>query len=150
MGKHNLIPKSFCQVGIIVNDINKTVAHYSKIFGVPKPEIIISGPEEKAHTLYRNMKTDARARMAFFDMGQVTLELIEPSGGPSTWREFLDTHGPGIHHIAFKTDTVDNTAKFMEKENIHVVQKGEYTGGKYVYCDAQKTLGIIIELLQDE
>jgi hypothetical protein len=31
----------------------------------------------------------------------LSIELIEPDGKPSTWQEFLDIRGEGIHHIAF-------------------------------------------------
>ncbi|MBN2440189.1 MAG: VOC family protein, partial [Spirochaetales bacterium] len=140
---------ALCQVGIIVKDIRKAVAHYSTILGVSPPEIMTTGPLEEAHTEYKGASTDARAKLAFFDMGQVSIELIEPSSGPSTWREFLETHGPGIHHIAFKTNDAEDVVKKMKKEDIDVVQQGDYPGGRYVYCDAEKTLGIIIELLQD-
>jgi 4-hydroxyphenylpyruvate dioxygenase-like putative hemolysin len=149
MEKPILNPKALCQVGIIVRNIEKAVGHYSALFNMTPPEIIMSGTEEEAHTKYRGASTDARVKMAFFDMGQVNIELIEPTGGPSIWREFLDTHGPGIHHIAFQTGDADKAVAEMKNQDINVVQQGDYPGGRYVYCDGEKTLGIIIELLHD-
>ena len=82
-----------CQVGLIVRDIERSLETYGRVFGVPKPDVIITDEPEIAHTRYRGKSTDARAKLAFFDMGQVSLELIEPIGGPSTWQEFLDEKG---------------------------------------------------------
>jgi len=44
-------------------------------------------------------------------LGSLSLELIEPVGGPSTWREFLDTRGEGVHHIAFHVPDTEAEAK---------------------------------------
>ena len=89
------------QVGIIVKDIEKTAKDYAAFFGVSVPDIIITDSVDKAHTRYRGNSTEARAKLAFFNMGSLQLELIEPDAHPSTWREFLDTNGEGVHHIAF-------------------------------------------------
>ena len=80
---------------------------------------------------------------------QATLELIEPIGGPSTWQEFLDEKGEGVHHIAFMVQGTDDVVTFLEGKGIPVVQQGVYTGGMYTYVDSKPALGIILELLED-
>jgi methylmalonyl-CoA/ethylmalonyl-CoA epimerase len=82
-------------------------------------------------------------------MGQVSLELIEPIGGPSTWREFLDERGEGVHHIAFTVEGTDEVVAFLAGAGIAVVQQGDYTGGRYTYVDSMSTLGVILELLEN-
>ncbi|GFR39044.1 hypothetical protein PRECH8_23400 [Insulibacter thermoxylanivorax] len=57
-------------------------------------------------SMYNGEVTAARAKLAFFDMGSLQLELIEPDEHPSTWREHLDQHGEGVHHIAFQIQGV--------------------------------------------
>jgi len=104
------------QVAIVVRDVAKTARAYADLFGLPMPEIIVTDSEEKAHTRYRGAPTPARARLAFFDMGSLALELIEPDGQPSTWQEFLDAHGEGIHHIAFEVKGMaDAVTLFLRK-----------------------------------
>jgi methylmalonyl-CoA/ethylmalonyl-CoA epimerase len=138
-----------CQVGLVVHDIERSIEAYSRIFGLPKPEISITDEQEIAHTRYRGEPTNARAKLAFFDMGQVTLELIEPIGGPSTWRESLDQRGEGVHHIAFFVEDTDRTVAFLERNDIAVIQQGDYTGGRYTYVDSASDLGVILELLEN-
>ena len=138
-----------CQVGLIVRDIERSSEAYSRVFGLPRPEIIVTDGPEIAHTRFRGQPTDARAKLAFFDMGQVSLELIEPIGGPSTWREFLDERGEGVHHIAFTVEGTDAVVAFLAEAGIRVVQQGDYTGGRYTYVDSAPTLGVILELLEN-
>ena len=138
-----------CQVGLIVQDIERAIEAYSQVFGVPKPGIIVTDRPEIAHTKFRGELTDARAKLAFFEMGQVSLELIEPIGGPSTWQEFLDEKGEGVHHIAFIVKDTDKVGQFLEGKGIEVIQQGDYTGGRYTYVDSASTLGVILELLEN-
>jgi methylmalonyl-CoA/ethylmalonyl-CoA epimerase len=138
-----------CQVGLVVRDIERSIEAYSRVFGVPKPEAIVTDGQEVAHTRYRGEPTDAQAKLAFFDMGQVTLELIEPIGGPSTWQEFLDEQGEGVHHIAFFVQDTDQVIEFLGKNGIGVIQMGDYTGGRYTYVNSASALGVVLELLEN-
>ena len=138
-----------CQVGLIVRDIERSIEAYSRVFGVPKPEFVVTDGQETAHTRYRGEPTDARAKLAFFSMGQVTLELIEPIGGPSTWQEFLDEKGEGVHHIAFFVEDTDQAVESLEGNGIRVVQQGDYTGGRYTYVDSAPALSVVLELLEN-
>ena len=90
---------------------------------------------------------DARAKLAFFDLGHVQLELIEPVGGPSTWQEFLDTKGEGVHHIAFNIEDMDAQVAMLEEKGMPLVQRGDFQGGCYSYIDSTAQLGVMIELL---
>ncbi len=90
MSKQELGSNIVCQVGLIVRDIAKSAQAYSQVFGMPKPPVIITDEPDVAKTTYKGEPTNAQAKLAFFQMGQVSLELIEPIGGPSTWQEFLD------------------------------------------------------------
>jgi catechol 2,3-dioxygenase-like lactoylglutathione lyase family enzyme len=150
MGKTTLTGRPVCQVGLIVRDIEKSRAAYARVLGVDVPDIIISGTQAEANTEYRGGPTEARAKLTFFQVGQVSIELIEPFNGPSTWQEFLDEKGEGVHHIAFEVDDAQACTEEMADEGISLVQRGDYEGGSYTYLDAQKSLGLVLELLQND
>jgi methylmalonyl-CoA epimerase len=149
MNKQGIGANVLCQVGVVVRDIERAIDAYSHVFGMPRPAIVVSAGPDVAHTRYRGEPTDAQAKLAFFDLGQVTLELIEPLGGPSTWQDHLDTKGEGIHHIAFRIDNTDQVVASLRSEGVDVIQQGAYEGGMYTYLDAESTLGVILELLED-
>ncbi|MBS4220352.1 VOC family protein [Bacillus sp. FJAT-49711] len=138
------------QIGILVHDIEKTSQVYADFFGVEKPEAITTDTIEKAQTEYKGEPSIARAKLAFFDMGSVQVELIEPDEQPSTWREHLDEHGEGVHHIAFQIEGMKEKIQVLEQANMPLVQKGEYEGGRYAYIDSVKDLKVMIELLEND
>jgi catechol 2,3-dioxygenase-like lactoylglutathione lyase family enzyme len=139
-----------CQVGLIVRDIEKSAKAYADLFGMDVPAWSLTDSEEKAHTRYHGQPTEARAKLAFFDMGSLSLELIQPVGGPSTWQEFLDAHGEGVHHIAFQIKGMDGQLALLERKGMPLVQRGDYTGGRYAYIDAIPQLAVVLELLEND
>jgi methylmalonyl-CoA/ethylmalonyl-CoA epimerase len=82
-------------------------------------------------------------------MGTVTIELIEPVGAPSTWHDHLEEKGEGVHHIALHVDDSDETCRYLEENDVAVVQQGDYPGGRYTYCEGRHLYGIMLELLED-
>ena len=137
------------QVGIIVKDIDKTAKAWAELLGVTAPKWFLTDPAEIAHTTYRGQPTPAQAKLAFFDLGQVQLELIEPVGGPSTWKDFLDQKGEGVHHIAFAIRDMDGQIRVLDKLGMPAVQRGDYTGGRYGYIASESKMGIALELLEN-
>ncbi|UOQ84743.1 VOC family protein [Gracilibacillus salinarum] len=138
------------QIGILVHDIEKTAQTYADFFGMEKPQINQTDAPELAQTEFKGESTAARAKLAFFDMGSLQLELIEPDQQPSTWREYLDEHGEGPHHIAFVVGGLQEKVKIMEANGMPLEQKGEYPGGRYAYMDTFRDLKIITELLEND
>lgn len=138
------------QVAIIVHDIEQTARHYCQIFGLSMPEIILTDPLDKTLTTFRGQPTAARAKLAFLNMESLTLELIEPDHEPSTWREFLDQKGEGVHHIAFEVDGMQAVTSLLTNQGLPLIQAGEYEGGRYAYVDSAPHLGVMLELLEND
>lgn len=137
------------QIGIIVSDIERSAERYSRLFGVPLPNIIVTDGYEKAKTTFEGAPSTAQAKLAFFRLGQVSLELIEPIGEPSTWKKHLDEKGESVHHIAFQVKGTPQVTAALAEEGIPVQQQGYYTGGMYTYLDSAEQLGVNLELLEN-
>jgi catechol 2,3-dioxygenase-like lactoylglutathione lyase family enzyme len=144
-----ILPSKVVHVGLIVGDIEKTAQAYSRIFGVEMPQIMVTDGYEISHAVYRGQPTPARAKLAFFNMGQLSIELIEPIGEPSTWKEHLDAQGESVHHIAFQIQDTPAVVERLAGEGIQVIQQGDYTGGRYTYLDSTEKLGVALELLEN-
>lgn len=114
-----------------------------------KPQWFWTAGYDEAHTEFHGQPSQARAKLAFFDMGSVQLELIEPDENPSTWREFLDKYGEGVHHIAFVIKDMEGKVKKLERNGMHLLQRGDYKGGRYSYIDTLEQLKVLIELLEN-
>ena len=139
--------KEFSQVALVVKNIEASANRLAELFGVAVPKANTTDPAEKAHTIYRGAPTEARAKLAFFRLGQISLELIEPIGGPSTWQESLDKNGEGFHHLAFRVADMERGLAYLKQKGCEVIQTGDFTGGCYAYVDATRAMGCVIELL---
>jgi hypothetical protein len=138
------------QVGIIVRDIESKARAWSEILGLPMPNIIITDTLDKTQAEYNGKSTTARAKLAFFHMGQMDVELIEPIDGPSTWKDQLDQHGDSLHHIAFVIKGMQDRIAYLDSKGVPLLQRGEYTGGRYAYLDGIAQLGTVLELLEND
>ena len=138
------------QIALVVKDINKTIDAYCRVLGLPRPGVMVTDAEA-GNDMYRGERTHAQAKLAFFNLGQVTLELIEPlpGGGGSVWQEVLDAKGEGVHHIAFNIQGTDTVTDYLAEHDIPVIQQGDYTGGMYTYVDSEPVLGVMLELLEN-
>ncbi|MCU6791794.1 VOC family protein [Paenibacillus sp. WQ 127069] len=147
----SLIPNPvIAQIAILVNDIDKVSQAYANFFGVEKPPIKITDTADKTQVEYQGKSTQARIKMAFFQMSNLQLELIEPDEHPSTWRDHLNKYGEGPHHIAFMVEGMKEKISLFESNAFPLQQKGEYTGGRYAYFNTMNELKVVIELLEND
>ncbi len=141
----------FAQVGFIVKDVEATKRKWASFLGVEVPDTVDGGEYAVTGTTFMGKPApEANCLMAFFDVGPgLQLELIQPNDAPSTWRNFLNEHGEGMHHIAFQVrDSADKVAS-AEAAGLKLIQHGRYGdgGGEYNYLDAPE-LKCIVELLE--
>ena len=150
MSEETLGTTTVTQVAIVVRDIEAKSAAWAGMLGVPVPNIIVTDGYDLARTEYNGEPSHARAKLAFFNLGQVSLELIEPIDGPSTWLDQLNGHGESLHHIAFGVKGMQERLAFLAGKGAPLIQRGEYTGGRYAYVDSTEQFGAVIELLEND
>ncbi len=148
--KNNILGNdTIVQIGIVVRDIEKSTRAYAELLGLDVPKWEVTDPVEKSHTEYKGELSEARAKLAFFQLGNIVIELIEPVGRPSTWQEHLETKGEGVHHLAFEVKDMEKKIAGLKSIGIPLIQRGDYTGGCYSYLDGGPQLGVILELLEN-
>lgn len=139
------------QIGFIVKDIEKSKQEFARFFDVPVPPTLNSGEFSVTKTEYRGEPApEAQCKMAFFYFGDLQMELIEPNEAPSAWREQLEQHGEGLHHLAFNVKGMQVNIENCEKWGMKLIQKGEYRrgDGRYAFLDASDSLKMVVELLE--
>jgi methylmalonyl-CoA/ethylmalonyl-CoA epimerase len=148
MSSQNLGSTTLAQVALVVHDIEKSSRLYADIFGMPVPEIITIDPGQDVSMTFKGQPSNAQAKLAFFQLGQVQLELIQPLGGESTWQDVLDRKGESLHHIAFWVEGMQASVDFLKERGIPMIQRGDMGPGQYAYFDGEGPLGITLELLE--
>lgn len=80
------------------------------------------------------------------------VELIAPITGPSIYHEWLDQHGPGMHHLGFYITDLEASDRRMTDAGFENVQSGHGTGGDgsgaFAYYDTLDALGFYLEAIQ--
>lgn len=135
------------QIAMVVRDVDAIARVLAEILGTDVPEAHWTDPFSESLISYQGAPTDARARLAFFTMENLQIELIQPDGNPSTWQQFLDQHGEGIHHIAFIVKDMEHEIARLSGIGLQLEQRGQYTGGEYAYLNGGEILPCLIELL---
>lgn len=124
-------------LGIAVHRLDDAVEYYEKALGLH-----CNGREEVA---------SQKVNTAFFAVGEVHLELLEPTSEDSPIAKFLKKHGPGIHHIAFRVDDIDGQLNTVKQAGVRLIHEVPIAGAgdKLVaFLDPKATQGVLTELCQ--
>ena len=138
------------QVAIITGDIERTAGQWAAVLGCSMPDTTTGGEYEITKCEYNGQPAPgAFAKLAFFNFDGIQIELIEPYGEASVWKDFLEETGGGIHHLGFQVDDMEESIRKCEAFGMKLVQKGNYGDGSgmYAYLDARKQLDCYVELL---
>ncbi|MBI1774973.1 MAG: VOC family protein [Proteobacteria bacterium] len=141
---------SILHVSLVSNSLDESIAFLTGLFDRKPDRIGGSADPAEANAQYRGGPSRASCRLAVWNFDNMYLEVIEPDKEPSAWRDYLDRHGPGLHHIAFEvSDMPDKIAK-LEAKGLPLLQLAEFGGGRgrYAYVDAERQIGAAIELLE--
>jgi catechol 2,3-dioxygenase-like lactoylglutathione lyase family enzyme len=140
--------KQVFQVCVVVKDIEKSVERYWKIFGIGPWQIHTFGPPDLFDTTFHGKPEPYSMKIAAAQIGNIQWELIQPLSGRSSYQEFLDERGEGLHHIAVVVEDFDKTVAACEKHGIGTVMTGRFRESAYAYLDTGPALGFITEILK--
>jgi methylmalonyl-CoA/ethylmalonyl-CoA epimerase len=139
------------QIGIVVADVDKSARYLSEIFGIGPFRKIDFPPADRPEVqrYYYGEPGDFTARLAFANAGPVELELIQPVSGKSIWRDFLEQHGEGIHHIRFNVADAGEASAYLAGKGIEPAQWGSglRPGTTWKYFSTEHLIGFCIEII---
>jgi len=79
-----------------------------------------------------------------------TIELLEPLGPETSVGRFLERRGPGLHHIAYRTDDIVGELARLQAEGLRVIDSEPRPGahGLVAFLHPSGTGGVLVELVQ--
>lgn len=126
------------QVAWVTDDIEATERLLAEQFGVRSwtriPDVVFGSDV----TTLRGEPVEMVLHVSLGYAGDLQFELIEPVRGPGVHREFLDAHGPGLHHVCFAVDDLDAACAAAEAAGAPVLMRGSMMGGEidFAYVDS--------------
>jgi methylmalonyl-CoA/ethylmalonyl-CoA epimerase len=137
------------QVGLVVRDLQKSMATYWSLLGIGPWKIYTYAPPALCATTVRGAAATYSMRIAHAQAGPTQLELIEPLEGPSIYKEHLAAKGEGLHHIQSRVEShIGDLLAAFASRGIGVLMGGKFGEGEFYYLDTEPTLGVIYEIFQ--
>ncbi|MEW5850799.1 MAG: methylmalonyl-CoA epimerase [Myxococcota bacterium] len=129
--------KKLDHLGIAVKDLEEARAFWEQALG-----IACTGVEELPE---RGIK------VAFLPLGEVRIELIAPTREGSEVSKFLETRGPGLHHICFETEDCAAALGALKSKGVRLIDETPKPGAHQTsvgFVHPKATGGVLMELAQ--
>ena len=131
--------KKFDHVSLAVTDAEKVIETWSEVLGIgPWTSVDLSGTDAKGRPW--------KAREYRAQIGGVDIELIEPVEGRIVQSRFLDTVGPGLHHVSFTVEDVDQTLTELLDKGAELVV---HNPGIFAYVKTGGPDGMVVEISKE-
>ena len=129
--------KSVNHIGIAVRSIAAQRAFYEGTLGA-----VFEGTEEVP---------DQKVRVGFFRVGDVRLELLEPTDSTSTVAAFLEKRGEGLHHLAFGVEGIEARIAELKQGGLRMIDDAPRPGAHHMqiaFLHPKSTFGVLTELCE--
>jgi len=135
------------QTAFVVPDIDEALQIWAKDLGAGPFFLVKGWKGERA--IYRGNPCEAAVSLAMGFAGHMQIELIQPDDAhPSVYREHIDQHGFGFHHVAIASADVNADIDRLAKSGYaEVFRVGVPTGGDVVYMSGKDGQPGMIELI---
>ena len=133
--RKRIMLKKIDHLGIAVRSLDEAIPYYEKALGL-KCE-------------HREEVASQKVRTAFFNVGEVHLELLEPTDPESPIAKFLEKNpAGGVHHIAFGTDNIDGQLKQASGAGVRLIHEKPFEGAAnklVAFLHPKSTFGVLTE-----
>jgi methylmalonyl-CoA/ethylmalonyl-CoA epimerase len=129
--------KKINHIGIAVKSLGLSSDLFSKLF-------------EQSSTLIENIPQQ-QADIAFYPLGESSIELIESTSPDSAISKFIQKRGEGIHHICLEVDNIRAEISRLRKHGFQFVHDEPSDGGDgylVAFIHPKSANGVLIELAE--
>jgi methylmalonyl-CoA/ethylmalonyl-CoA epimerase len=94
---------------------------------------------------------DQKVRLAVFRVGEVNLELLEPTAPDSPIAGFIEKRGEGVHHLAYQVDEIEAQIQSLKAAGIEMLDqkpRGGAHGSRIAFLHPKSSGRILTELTQ--
>ncbi len=127
--------KKIDHIAIAVQDLDEEIARYRDVLGL--------------EFLGSEVVADQKVKVAFFQVGDVHIELTAPTEADSPVGKFIEKRGTGIHHIAFEVDDLQAQINDFTAKDIRMIDTTPRLGAhnaKIAFAHPKSFAGVLLEL----
>lgn len=124
-------------IGIAVASLDEAIPFYRDQLGMT-----FKGIEEVP---------DQKVTVAFLQIGESKIELLEPTSAESPIAKALEKNGPGIHHIAYQVEDIEATMAKLVADGARMIDSTPRNGAhgtRIAFVHPKSSGGVLTELCE--
>ena len=129
--------KGIEHIGIAVENLKEAQRYYEDVLGLEcyRTEVV---EEQKVTT-------------AFYRVGDTKIELLESTSEDGPIAKFIAKRGPGIHHLAFAVDGIEESLETVAGKDIQLIDQKPRKGAEgldIAFLHPKSTFGVLTEFCE--
>lgn len=123
-------------IAVVVSDIEKSTRFYRDVLGLAL-ETVMPIPSD-------------RVTIAFLPVGDVKVELVQPTDDTTGVARFLANKGEGFHHVCFEVPDVAEALTRLAIDGVELIDSAPRKGaeGPVAFLHPKSCHGVLVELIE--
>lgn len=124
-------------VGVATEDLESAIALYEGSFGMP--------------VAHREKVESQGVEAVLLDVGDSHVELLAPLGPDTPVGKFLARKGPGLHHVAYAVDDIEEALSKLKEAGVDLIDNEPRTGirgSRVAFLHPKATGGVLTEIVE--
>ena len=100
---------------------------------------------------HREMVEALGVEAVLLGVGKGHVELLRPLGPDTPVGKFLETRGPGLHHVAYGTDDIQSALDAVRSAGLALIDeqpRAGIRGSRVAFLHPKSTGGVLTELVE--
>jgi methylmalonyl-CoA/ethylmalonyl-CoA epimerase len=124
-------------IGVATDDLDGAVALYEGTLGMP--------------VAHRETVESQGVEAVLLDVGEGHVELLRPLGPDTPIGKYLERKGPGLHHVAYAVDDIEDVLGSLKEAGIELIDSEPRTGirdSRVAFVHPRSTGGVLTEIVE--
>ena len=124
-------------VGVAVEDLDAAIELYGSRFDMREQ--------------HRETVEEQGVEAVLLEIGDGHVELLRPLSEDTAVGKFIAKRGPGLHHVAYRTDDIDRTLGAVRDAGLRLIDERPRTGirgSRVAFLHPRSTGGVLTELVE--
>lgn len=93
-----------------------------------------------------------KIKVAFLELGDLTLEVIQPTGPDTPFSRHMEEKGQGLHHLALEVEDMEDALREAREAGLKLEDEVPKPGsdGLIAYLNPESTSGVYFQFVQKE
>ena len=124
-------------IGVAVEDLDDAMRLYAERFEMAEQ--------------HRETVEEQGVEAVLLEVGEGHVELLSPLGPDTAVGRYLDRSGPGLHHVAYRTDDIDSALQHVRDAGLRLIDEQPRVGirgSRVAFLHPKSTGGVLTELVE--